>query len=284
MSGAGRSDDDVAFDFAFVDAAQPRARDRPVDDVQFDFRFADADGRLRRSSPSAEDGGWDFSFVDGATDLARDSGGGQRGQRRPPASDLDPTPLLLDRWSTDPLKILTICTHNRTRSVMTMALLQDGFDRLVGDGAVIVRSLGFGPEGEAAIADAVDSMGRRGIDISHHRSRQVTEARVRPADLVLTAEREHVVRIAALAPDVFDRSFTLPEFCGRVARDPSAGPRPVREWLESLSAGRSSEVYLTDGVDEIADPTGSPRRQFEAAVHSIQQMCATVVEIVSRSL
>lgn len=73
-----------------------------------------------------------------------------------------------------PLTILTVCSHNRTRSVMTMAMLQRNLDGLLGAGAVVVRSLGFGPDDMPSIPDAVAAMARRGLDTSGHRSRQVT--------------------------------------------------------------------------------------------------------------
>ncbi|MFT7393170.1 MAG: protein-tyrosine phosphatase, partial [Candidatus Azotimanducaceae bacterium] len=111
-----------------------------------------------------------------------------------------------------PLKILTVCSHNRTRSVMTMVMLQSMLDARLGDGAAIVQSLGFGPEDMASIPDAVDAMKRRGFDTSGHRSRKVTAENVGLADLILTSERDHVVKIAALSPQAYRQTMTLPEF------------------------------------------------------------------------
>jgi protein-tyrosine-phosphatase len=74
----------------------------------------------------------------------------------------------------DVLKILTVCTHNRTRSVMSIAMLQAGFDQRLGSGRAVERSLGFGPKDVPAISVAVDAMQRRGLDVPGHRSRWVT--------------------------------------------------------------------------------------------------------------
>ena len=166
---------------------------------------------------------------------------------------------------------------------MSMAMLQAGLDRSLGEGRAIVRSLGFGPEGVPAIPDAVDAMSRRGLDVSAHRSRQVTRERVDQADLILTSERDHVVGIAAESPDAARRAFTLPEFLVALADDPSAGGRSLAAWATDLTADRDPADYLGAAVDEIDDPTGSSRRRFEAATVAIEAMCDEVVDVLARS-
>jgi len=183
----------------------------------------------------------------------------------------------------DVLKILTVCSHNRTRSVMSMAMLQAGFDQRLGRGRAVVVSLGFGPKGIPAIPDAVDAMQRRGLDVSEHRSRQVTARRVDAADLILTSEKDHVIKIAAESPAAYRRAFTLPEFCERIAADPLADGRTLAAWMTDMSDGRSAGDYLRGDVPEVADPTGSAKREFEAATVGIEQLCETVVDVISRS-
>lgn len=177
-----------------------------------------------------------------------------------------------------PVKVLTVCTYNRTRSVMMMALLQAEFDRRVGPGAVMVRSLGFGSEGQEPFADAVREMADRGLDVSAHRSRQFTPQRVGPADVVIAAEVGHVIDIGGVSPDALARTFTLPELCARLAGDPDADGRTVREWVESLTSSRDPADYLSNDVPEVDDPTGVSRRDFARATARIEQMCAVVVD------
>lgn len=181
------------------------------------------------------------------------------------------------------VEILTVCTHNRTRSVMSMAMLQAGFDEQVGAGSVQVRSLGFGPEGMPPIDDAVDAMRRRGLDVAGHRSRQVTEQRIDRADLILTSEKGHVIRIAALAPGAYRRTFTLPEFCSRILSDPIADGRSLAAWMADLSEARRAVEYLRGDVPEVADPTGSSSREFEALTSELESMCTDVVDVLARS-
>ncbi len=176
-----------------------------------------------------------------------------------------------------PLRILTVCSHNRTRSVMMEAMLRSMLVERLGQDAVQIRSSGFGPVGLPAIDDAVDAMRRRGLDVSAHRSSTTTASLVDGADLILTAERDHVVRIAALSPDAFRRAMTLPEFLALTEsgdRDPDL---EVRTWAGSLTGERTASIYLRESIPEVADPTGSMPRAFEAAVVGIEQQCREVV-------
>jgi protein-tyrosine-phosphatase len=181
-----------------------------------------------------------------------------------------------------PLRILTVCSHNRTRSVMTMAMMQAMFQQRLGPGSVIVRSLGFGPEGLRSIPDAVDAMRKRGLDISAHRSRQVTKEAAESADLLLTSERDHVIKIAALSPVAYRQSMTMPEF---VALAEVADPLPrasLREWVSGLTADRTARDYINGDVEEIIDPTGSAPRAFEKAVVEMEALCERAVGLIAR--
>ncbi len=179
------------------------------------------------------------------------------------------------------LKILTVCSHNRTRSVMTMAMLQRMLDVRLGEGVARVRSLGFGPIGLPSIPDAVAAMARRGLDTSAHRSRQVTQEHIEPADLVLTAERDHVIKIAAISPSAYRRTMTLPEFLTAAGgSDPQPG-QTVREWATDLTHARTARNYISGDVAEIADPTGSSPRAFEQSVREMEAMCEQATALIA---
>jgi len=182
-----------------------------------------------------------------------------------------------------PVRVLAVCTHNRTRSVMMAALLESMLADRLGPGQVEVGSSGFGPEGIAAISDAVVAMSRRGLDVSAHRSRSTTAALVDGADVIVTAERDHVVKIAALSRPAFARAMTLPELLERAADVPPTADRGgVRAWAESLTAGRTAGTYLRAPIPEVADPTGASASVFEAAVVEIERQCNEAAALVAR--
>jgi len=164
---------------------------------------------------------------------------------------------------------------------MSAAMLQSMLTERLGEGAVEIRTSGFGPVDLPPIDDAVDAMRRRGLDVSAHRSSATTASLVDGADVILTAERDHVVKIAALSPEAFRRAMTLPEFLSCAADalgDPDsaigdAGGHAVRRWIEQLTASRRAVEYLRDRIPEVADPTGSTPKAFEAAVVVIEQQC-----------
>lgn len=165
---------------------------------------------------------------------------------------------------------------------MMEALLQSMLDQRLGAGAAIVRSSGFGPVGLPPIDDAVAAMARRGLDVSAHRSRSTTAALVDGADLIVTAERDHVVRISALSPAAFARAMTLPEFLDRAAGAPLDVAGPPRAWVEQVSAERTAGAYLGDAIAEVADPTGSMPKAFERAAVAIEQQCAELASLLTR--
>ena len=176
-----------------------------------------------------------------------------------------------------PLRILTVCSFNRTRSVMTAAMLDSMLTARVGPGAAVVKSAGCVSEGYPAIPAAVEAMAARGLDVSGHLSRLVTDDLVDGSDLILTAERDHVVRVATMSSAAFKKAMTLPEFVVRSdpgvvdgAADPAGG---VRAWVEQLTAGRTPREYLSADIAEIADPTGASNAAFEAAVGAMQELC-----------
>ncbi len=164
---------------------------------------------------------------------------------------------------------------------MMAALLGKAFDDRLGPGVVEIRSSGFGPVGLPAIDEAVAAMSRRGLDVSAHRSSATDRDVVEATDVVLTAERDHVVRVASLSPAAFGRALTLPEFLGRVADSPLPGG-DVETWVRALTSERTAREYLRQRVAEVDDPTGTFGRAFEQAVVQIEQQCNQAADVLAR--
>ena len=180
----------------------------------------------------------------------------------------------------EPVSILCVCTHNRTRSVMMAALLREhagsrGLD-------VSVTTAGLGPPGLPATDDTVTRLARLGIDVSGHRSHPVDRDGIRCAGLVLTAEVDHVVAVTGRVDDAFDRTFTLPEF---VQRARGAGPRagrPLAEWLAEVGEGRPRAIdYLGAPIGELEDPTGQSSERWRRSLREIDALAEGAVELLS---
>ena len=170
-----------------------------------------------------------------------------------------------------PLRVLTVCTHNRARSVAMAAHLQAQLDARRIHAHLV--SAGFNDAGLPATPEVVAALAPSGLDMAEHRSRRINGAMATGADLIITAERMHVVRICEDDHDLFARTFTLPEL---VLRGEAVGPRrgaPLEEWLAAVGEGRSQATFLTAPVGQIADPTGQSAMVVAAAVAEIGDWC-----------
>jgi protein-tyrosine phosphatase len=163
---------------------------------------------------------------------------------------------------------------------MIAAMLASMLRERLGEDSVDVSSSGFGPVGLPPIDEAVEAMRRRGLDVSSHRSTATTRELVESADVILTAERQHVVKIASLSPNAFPQAMTLPEFLDAAASSGAGEADGVRSWVHSLTEQRTASAYLREPVPEVADPTGSASRIFEAAVVTIEQQCREVAALL----
>ena len=112
------------------------------------------------------------------------------------------------------------------------------------------------------------------LDVSEHRSHQVTAADLRGAQLILGMSREHVRHAAVTAPDSWARSFTLKEIVRRGAESRGRIPgEPLASWLAVVGEGRERRALLGGSAeDDVADPIGGPPRAYEVAGAEIERL------------
>ena len=178
-----------------------------------------------------------------------------------------------------PLSILVLCSHNRTRSVIIRALLHLHLSELGVDADI--ATAGFHDDGMPPTAPTVTLLAERGIDVGGHSSRRVTGGDVERADLVVVAERDHVVRIAA-DHDGFAKTFTLPELVREAELTTPLQGAPIGPWLERINARRpAGRAYLASAVPEIADPTGHTRPTWEATIAEIDDLTARLARTLA---
>jgi protein-tyrosine phosphatase len=174
-------------------------------------------------------------------------------------------------------KILVLCTANRCRSVMAEALL----GRLLAARGISasVRSAGLHPAGGQPLPEVISVMAGYGFDLAAHRSRAVADGELAESDLILTMARDQLRHAVVAEPRAWPRAFTLKEL---VRRGQGIGPRvaaePLADWLGRAHSDRDKSALLGDSPDDdIADPAGSPLREFVATAARLDHLLARFV-------
>jgi len=175
--------------------------------------------------------------------------------------------------------VLALCTANQCRSVMTEALLTRRL--AAAEVAVSVRSAGVRPGGTPPPAEVISAMTSYGVDVTGHRSQQVTAAGLAAADLVLVMAREHIRHAVIIEPAAWPRIFTLKELVRRAQQTrPRMPGEPLAEWLARLHKGRQRTALLGDSPsDDVADPIGGPPRAYVATAALLDGLLARLVTL-----
>ena len=178
--------------------------------------------------------------------------------------------------------VLMLCSANQCRSPMAAALLTRRLGALATP--LVVRSAGLLGGGEPPPPRAITALAPYGLDISGHRSHQMTEADLARADLVLGMSREHVRHAVVTVPGAWPRAFTLKEL---VRRGEEAGPAKPGEllagWLARVHEGRDHAALLgASPVDDVADPIGGPLRAYADTASQLDELISRLARLCWR--
>ncbi len=128
--------------------------------------------------------------------------------------------------------ILFVCTGNTCRSPMAEAIARD----LLGGEAAAVRSAGVSAgDGYPATEEARIAMERAGLDLSGHRSRQLSRQLVDWAGVIYTMTDAHRAAVLALDPSAADKVMNLDPDGGSI---PDPFGMPVEAYIETAGALR----------------------------------------------
>lgn len=176
--------------------------------------------------------------------------------------------------------VLTVCTGNICRSPAVERLLSRGLGE-----TVTVSSAGtMACVGYPVSPPMVPLLVAAGASADGFVARQVTEAMVRDADLVLPLTRAHRSAVVQLVPAAVRRTFTLLELARlAVAVGPDALPAgPPAERLRALlplAAAQRGHVQADAAADDVLDPYGRDDAVYAESFGLIEPAVRTIVEI-----
>lgn len=174
-------------------------------------------------------------------------------------------------------RLLLVCTANRCRSPIAEAFVDL---HLPSNSVVEATSAGLLPGGEPVPGPGIELMRRFGIDLSAHRSRQVTADDLMTADLVLTMTRSHARSLVAQRPAAWLRCFTLKRFVQDAESVP--GPESLEHLLSELGRDRTVDSILgTSRSDDVTDPMRRSAATWRSVVDDLRLQTARLAILLS---
>jgi protein-tyrosine-phosphatase len=150
--------------------------------------------------------------------------------------------------------IVFICTANIARSPMAQILFNNKMVEMGLKKYYQAESAGsWGVDDIPAAIEGQQVMRQRGLDLSAHRSRVVTQEIIENADLVLTMERGHKEALKIEFPEKSGKIFLLSEIVNTIydIEDPyNRGTEAFEETAQEL------ESILANGINEILKLAG----------------------------
>jgi len=158
--------------------------------------------------------------------------------------------------------VLVVCTGNIARSPYLERRLQNDLDH-ISPQAFSVSSAGTRATSARGMASGTRAaLTRRGISERGFRSRQLTEADAKAADLIITMSEPHRRDILDIAPSVLTKLFTVSELEALAAAEvPTVSHRP-QDRIQLAARQRSTTARSPQR--EVHDPYGQGDSAYAA--------------------
>jgi protein-tyrosine-phosphatase len=146
-----------------------------------------------------------------------------------------------------------------------------------------VESAGLLSAGMPPPREVVDVMAAVGIDLSDHRSRMVTAPMVANAAVIVGMTRQHLVELTLMAPQVWDRMFTISELVRRATAVAARGrSESIEDWIGRVHAGRARSGVLSLPLSEdIDDPMGGRLRAYQRTRDHLSRLVDQLAAVLS---
>ena len=152
-------------------------------------------------------------------------------------------------------KILFVCTGNSCRSIMAQGLMIDALKKL-GKEDIEVSSAGVSAiDGFGPTSETIEVMKREGIDVSGLKSKNLTDAMIKSADLILVMAAYHMSDIITRVPEAASKTHLLKQY------------------------GKYDNSYIRLGMD-IADPIGKTVEAYESILDEIKKEVERIAQIL----
>jgi protein-tyrosine-phosphatase len=173
-------------------------------------------------------------------------------------------------------ELLVLCTGNAARSVMAGFMLEhlkasrpevDLQIVTAGTHTIDGQPMGLRTRGAlSAIPELAD------VAFGRHRSRQVYEADLVRAELIVAMEADHVRFIRRQFPESAARTATIRRLCEDLPPAPPA-------LGERLTALKLADAVLSD-ADDVLDPAGGDEAAYAACVAELWLLCQRLITLL----
>lgn len=169
-------------------------------------------------------------------------------------------------------ELLVLCTGNAARSVMAGFMLDYLRPDLhvVTAGTHTIDGQPMGMRTRTALSALPELAG---ATFTGHRSRQVHQADLERADLVVVMEADHVRFVRRRFPAVAGRTATIRRLCQDLAPPPPGLPERV------AALGLADAVLCDD--DDVTDPAGRDEDVYAACVAELWDLCGRLIPLLS---